>query len=178
MRVIGIAMAGNLLNYVWMVSYPNQVHRTTGMSIRDTLLAGVISVGVSLVLLPFAGRLADRVGRRPVLIAFAIASILWAWPSFGLLHAGISLMEVTLIQTVSMVIMTGFGGDHGRTIPGRSSGDGHRPYALSVTLFGGTALYLMAAMAGWGYGGMFWIYLVVISATSEVVYVRMPETRG
>ncbi|WP_205017975.1 hypothetical protein [Pseudomonas arsenicoxydans] len=52
------------------------------------------------------------------------------------------------------------------------------PYALSVTLFGGTALYLMAAMAGWGYGGFFWIYLVVISAISEVVYLRMPETRG
>ncbi|MHC8287396.1 MFS transporter [Pseudomonas sp. XS1P51] len=183
MRVIGIAMAGNLLNYVWMVSYPNQVHLITGMSIRDTLLAGVISVGASLVLLPFAGKLADRVGRRPVLIAFAIASILWAWPSFGLLHVGISLMEVTLIQTVSMVIMTGFGAASAVTMAEQFPAEVRvtgiaLPYALSVTLFGGTAPYLMAAMAGWGYGGLFWIYLVVISAISAVVYLRMPETRG
>jgi MHS family alpha-ketoglutarate permease-like MFS transporter len=36
----------------------------------------------------------------------------------------------------------------------------------------------MASMAGWGYGGLFWIYLAVISAISLVVYLRMPETRG
>ncbi|WP_414880513.1 hypothetical protein [Pseudomonas sp. IT-P100] len=64
-----------MLNYVWMVSYPSQVHLITGMSIRDTLLAGVISVGVSLVLLPFAGKLADRLGRRPVLIGFAVDEV-------------------------------------------------------------------------------------------------------
>ncbi|MNY62484.1 Alpha-ketoglutarate permease [compost metagenome] len=52
------------------------------------------------------------------------------------------------------------------------------PYALSVTLFGGTAPYLMASMSGWGYGHLFWIYLALISAISAVVYLRMPETRG
>lgn len=51
------------------------------------------------------------------------------------------------------------------------------PYTLSVTLCGGTAPYLMAAMAGWGYGHLFWIYLTVISAISAVVYLRMPETK-
>lgn len=76
LRVIGIAMAGNLLNYVWMVSYPSQVHLITGMSIRDTLLAGAVAVTVSLLLMPVVGMLADRVGRRPVLIAFAVGSIL------------------------------------------------------------------------------------------------------
>ncbi|EJM34152.1 arabinose efflux permease family protein [Pseudomonas sp. GM33] len=183
MRVIGIAMAGNLLNYVWMVSYPSQVHLITGMSIRDTLLAGVISVGVSLVLLPFAGKLADRVGRRPVLIAFAVASVIWAWPSFGLLHVGISLTEVTILQTISMVIMTGFGAASAVTMAEQFPAEVRvtgiaLPYALSVTLFGGTAPYLMAAMAGWGYGHLFWIYLAVISAISAIVYLRMPETKG
>ncbi|MDB6143630.1 MAG: ral substrate transporter [Pseudomonas sp.] len=183
MRVIGIAMAGNLLNYVWMVSYPSQVHLITGMSIRETLLAGVVSVSVSLVLLPFAGKLADRVGRRPVLIAFAVAAVLWAWPSFGLLHSGISVVEVTLIQTVSMIILSGFGAAStvamAEQFPAQVRVTGIAlPYALSVTLFGGTAPYLMASMAGWGYGNLFWIYLAVMSAISCVVYIRMPETKG
>lgn len=183
LRVIGIAMAGNLLNYVWMVSYPSQVHLVTGMSIRETLLAGAIAVTVSLVLMPFAGLLADRIGRRPLLIAFAACSVLWAWPSFGLLYEGISLLEVALLQTVSMVILTGFGAasavSMAEQFPAevRVTGIG-LPYALSVTLFGGTSPYIMTAVSGWGHGHLFWIYLAVVSLISCVVYIRMPEMKG
>ena len=182
-RVIGIAMAGNLLNYVWMVSYPSQVHLVTGMPIRETLLSGVIAVGVSLLLMPLVGMLADRVGRRPVLIAFAACSMLWAWPSFGLLYQGISLAEVAVLQTISLVIMSGFGAACAVTIAEQFPAEVRvtgisLPYALSVTLFGGTSPYIMTAMSGWGYGHLFWIYLVAVSFVSLVVYLRMPETKG
>lgn len=183
LRVIGIAMAGNLLNYVWMVSYPSQVHLVTGMPIRDTLLCGAIAVTLSLLLMPLVGMLADRIGRRPVLIAFAVGAALWAWPSFGLLYQGISLFEVAMLQSVSLVIMTGFGAAAAVTMAEQFPAEVRvtgiaLPYALSVTLFGGTSPYIMTAMAGWGYGHLFWIYLVVVSLVSGIVYWRMPETKG
>ncbi|MEX5343311.1 MFS transporter [Pseudomonas sp. I2] len=183
LRVIGIAMAGNMLNYVWMVSYPSQVHLLTGMSIRDTLLAGSVAVGVSLLLMPLVGTLADRVGRRPVLIAFAVGAMLWAWPSFALLYPGIGLVQVALLQTVSMVILTGFGAASAVTMaeqfPTQVRVTGIAlPYALSVTLFGGTSPYIMTAMAGWGIGHLFWLYIVLIALVSCITYVRMPEMKG
>ena len=183
LRVIGIAMAGNLLNYVWMVNYPALVHLKTGMPIGQTLLAGIVSVTVSLILMPFMGGLADRFGRRPVLIAFAAASILWAWPSLAFLEPGLTLPHVIALQTVALVIMTGFGAAAAVTIAEQFPAEVRvtgiaLPYALSVTLFGGTAPYLITAMNGWGYGHLVWVYLAAISAVSLVTYARMPETKG
>lgn len=183
LRVIGIAMAGNMLNYVWMVHYPAQVHLATGMPMRDTLLAGIVAVGVSLVLIPFVGMLADRIGRRPVLITFALAAVLWAWPSHVFLQPGVSLLDVTLLMTVAMVILTGFAAASAVTMAEQFPAEVRvtgiaLPYALSVTLFGGTAPYIMTALEGWGYGHLIWLYIAAIALVSGITYIRMPETRG
>lgn len=136
------------------------------MSIRKTLLAGVIAVSVSLLLMPFAA-----------------ASILWAWPSFGLLYQGISLAKVALLQTISMVIMTGFGAASAVTMAEKFPTEVRvtgitLPYALSVTLFGGTSPYIMTPMSGAGYGHLFWIYLAAVSLVSLLVYVRIVGDEG
>lgn len=183
LRVIGIAMAGNLLNYVWMVNYPSHAHLVTGLPMSQTLLAGIVSVTVSLVLIPFVGMLADWIGRRPVLIAFAFSSALYAWPSLALLSPATSFPELVAIQTVAMVLMTGFAGAGAVTMAEQFPTEVRvtgiaLPYALSVTLFGGTAPYLITAMGGWGYGHLVWIYLAAISVIGGVVYTLMPETRG
>jgi MHS family alpha-ketoglutarate permease-like MFS transporter len=183
LRVIGIAMAGNLLNYVWMVNYPSHVNLVIGMSRSDTLLIGVISVGLSLLVIPFVGKLADRIGRKPVLITFALLSAVWAWPSFGLLYEGMTFAEALLMMTVGMLVMTGFAGAAAvfmvEQLPARVRVTGVAlPYALSVTLFGGTAPYIITAMNGWGYGGFTWTYLAGICLIAAKVYATLPETKG
>lgn len=183
LRVIGIAMAGNLLNYVWMVNYPSYIHIVTGMPRADTLLVGVIAVTISLMIIPFVGMLADRIGRKPVLITFALLSAAWAWPSFGLLYPGMSFAEALVMMTIPMVIMTGFAGAAAvlmvEQFPARVRVTGVAlPYALSVTLFGGTAPYIITAMNGWGYGGYTWIYLAAICLVAAYAYARLPETKG
>lgn len=182
-RVIGIAMAGNLLNYVWMVNYPTYAHLVTGLPIGDTLLAGIIAVTVSLTLIPFVGMLADRIGRRPVLLAFAFGSALWAWPSLALLTPSTTFLQVAMLQTIGMVIMTGFAGASAVTMAEQFPAEVRvtgiaLPYALSVTLFGGTAPYFITAMGGWGYGHLVWIYLAAICVIGGIVYARMPEMKG
>jgi MHS family alpha-ketoglutarate permease-like MFS transporter len=52
------------------------------------------------------------------------------------------------------------------------------PYAISVTLFGGTAPSIMTAMTNAGHSGLIWVYVAGISLVGFVVYATMPETKG
>lgn len=181
LRVIGIAMAGNLLNYLWLVYYPTYVHIETGMPLRQALLANMIAIGGSLALIPFLGALSDRIGRRPILLAFALGSAVFAWPSFALVTNDFG--SILLLQAIAVLLLSGFAATCATVMAEqfpaevRTTGVGF-PFALSVTLFGGTAPYVSTAMTSWGYGQYTWIYVVVVCLTSASVYATMPETSG
>jgi MFS transporter, MHS family, shikimate and dehydroshikimate transport protein len=53
---------------------------------EGTMLTGVIiAAAIGLLTIPLWGALSDRIGRRPVYMAGAVVSLLWAFPFFGLL---------------------------------------------------------------------------------------------
>jgi MFS family permease len=53
---------------------------------KNTMLTGVIiAAAIGLVTVPLFGALSDRVGRRPLYMAGAVVTTLWAFPLFGLL---------------------------------------------------------------------------------------------
>jgi MFS transporter, MHS family, alpha-ketoglutarate permease len=180
-RVIGIAMAGNLLNYLWLVHYPTYVHTSTGMPLRSALLASMIAITVSLLAIPFVGILADRVGRRPVLLAFALGSMLFAWPSLALVQNDFE--RILVLQTTAMLLLSGFAATCAAVMAEqfpaevRATGVGF-PYAVSVTLFGGTAPYVVTALSSSSYGNYTWVYVAAVCAVGAIVYARMPETKG
>ncbi len=182
-RVIGFSMAGNLLNYVWMVNYPNHARVLAGMPLRDGLLAAIIAITISLPIIPLVARISDRIGRKPVLLTFSIGSMLWAYPSFALLQPGLSMIQLTMMQTVSMILLTGFAAASvaamSEQFPAsmRVTGIG-LPYAMSVTLFGGTAPYVVTWLGSSDAGEFVWIYLALICACSTVAFATMRETAG
>jgi MFS transporter, MHS family, alpha-ketoglutarate permease len=181
LRVIGIAMAGNLLNYLWLVHYPTYVQTTTGMPLRSALLASMIAITVSLLIIPFVGILADRIGRKPVLLAFALGSMFFAWPSLALVENDFG--RILLLQTIAMLLLSGFAATCAAVMAEqfpaevRATGVGF-PYAVSVTLFGGTAPYVVTALGSWSYGNYIWVYIAAVCAVGAIVYARMPETKG
>jgi MHS family alpha-ketoglutarate permease-like MFS transporter len=106
LRVIGIAMAGNLCNYLWLVMFPTLAHLRTGLPLYEAFNASVISIVVSLVAIPFIGILSDRIGRKPVLLAFAGGSAFFAWPALHFLSN--DFWNATTIATIGMLLSTGF----------------------------------------------------------------------
>lgn len=181
LRVIGIAMAGNLCIYLWLVLFPTLAHLRTGLPLHDAFNASVISIVVSLIAIPFIGMLSDRIGRKPVLLTFAGGSALFAWPALHFLSN--DFWTATAIVTVGMLLSSGFAATCATVMaeqfPARVRATGVAlPYAVSAALFGGTLPYIVTAMSSSGLSQYLWVYVTVVCAVGFVVYARMPETRG
>ncbi|SKC85545.1 MFS transporter, MHS family, alpha-ketoglutarate permease [Burkholderia sp. CF099] len=181
LRVIGIAMAGNLCIYLWLVLFPTLAHLRTGLPLHDAFNASVISIVVSLIAIPFIGRLSDRIGRKPVLLVFAGGSALFAWPALHFLSN--DFWSATAIVTIGMLLSSGFAATCATVMaeqfPARVRATGVAlPYAISAALFGGTLPYIVTAMSSSGLSQYLWVYVATVCAVGFVVYARMPETRG
>ncbi|BCF91705.1 MULTISPECIES: MFS transporter [Paraburkholderia] len=181
LRVIGIAMAGNLCIYLWLVLFPTLAHLRTGLPLHDAFNASVISIVVSLIAIPFIGKLSDRIGRKPVLLVFAGGSALFAWPALHFLSN--DFWSATAIVTIGMLLSSGFAATCATVMaeqfPARVRATGVAlPYAVSAALFGGTLPYIVTAMSSSGMSQYLWVYVAAVCTVGFVVYARMPETRG
>ncbi|MCA1185119.1 MULTISPECIES: MFS transporter [unclassified Saccharopolyspora] len=64
-----------ILSYTWVTYYPEYLVSELGLSRSQALLSNLISVAVLMPLLPLAGKLSDRIGRKPMLISGAVCCI-------------------------------------------------------------------------------------------------------
>ena len=70
--VVFAMQMGTVQFYIWTVFLPTYTHLAGGLPLGQGLIGGVISLAVFCVVTPAAGALSDRIGRRPLLIAYAI----------------------------------------------------------------------------------------------------------
>lgn len=140
---IALVLALNVTNYLVLSYMPNYLTGTLGYDSAHSLFLTVLTMLTMLVAIPFVGRLGDRVGRRPVLLAACAGYLLLSWPSLWLLQQATTptilagLLILGLCQTL-------FIGTTPSTLPAmfpttvRYSGMAIA-YNVSVSLFGGTA---------------------------------------
>lgn len=86
---LGARFADNGLAYVYQtfaLAYAADYLAARTPGLEDTLVVGLaVAAAVSVVALPAFGALSDRVGRRPVFLAGAVFSMLWAFPFFDII---------------------------------------------------------------------------------------------
>ncbi|GAA2295009.1 MFS transporter [Streptomyces kunmingensis] len=71
----GISIMCAILSYTWVTFYPQYLTDTLGLPRWMGLASNAISIAVLIPLLPLAGMLSDRIGRRPMLIMGAVSCI-------------------------------------------------------------------------------------------------------
>ncbi|MBB5118863.1 transporter [Streptomyces eurocidicus] len=177
--ICGITAGGTLAYYTWTTYLPTYAQVNAGFDKGDALIASTLSLAFFAALQPLGGLLSDRVGRRPLLIGFALGFAILAVP---LLHAITSaFLSLLLVQCAGMVLLTGYtsiaAAVNAEVFPARvrAAGIGF-PYSLTVALFGGTAPYLGTWFKQSGHPGAFPWYVAGLCLVSACVYAILPET--
>ncbi|MFK4102881.1 MFS transporter [Streptomyces sp. NPDC019531] len=102
---IGAAIGGSAVYYLTIVYSLSYGPKALGIPQPTMLTATSIAAAAGAVATVPAARLADRVGRRPVILAGAIGCVLWALPMFGSLKTGNGVL-IAGAFTVGLVLFT------------------------------------------------------------------------
>lgn len=142
LKCIGLVLLFNVSNYMLTSYMPSYLTGILGLSELSSLLLVLVVMFVMMPLTLFWGHWNDRLGRRPVIWAGAIALIIMAIPCMMMIGSG-NMMLVFLGLIILGVIHTCFSGSMPATLPALFPTDIRYSalaigFNLSVSLFGGT----------------------------------------
>ena len=138
----GLVIALNVVNYTLLSYMPTYLERRLGLSTEQALFVPIVGMLFMMILLPFAGSLSDRVGRKP-LWWFSLAGLfVLAVPLYHLMESGflgailgfaaLGFLYAPQLATISATFPAMF------PTPVRFAGFAVA-YNVSTSLFGGTA---------------------------------------
>ncbi|MER8224388.1 MFS transporter [Streptomyces sp. NPDC094143] len=176
--VVGLTTGGTVAFYTWTTFLPAYATVNAGADKEDAVLAGTVSLIFFGLIQPFGGMLCDRIGRRPMMIAFGVTSAVLTVPLLTAL--GPSFWSVLVVQCAGMFLLTAYtsiaGAVNAELFPPALRGRGiGLPYAGAVALFGGTAPYVGTWLKSVGHGGLFPWYVATLCAVTALTATRLPR---
>ncbi|MFD9664505.1 MFS transporter [Rhodococcus sp. NPDC059968] len=113
LKAIAMTIALPALNgpgyYILFVYMPTYLKKEQGFSQLQGLLVTAVSLVAILVAIPYAARLSDRIGRKPVLLYSAIAMGLASYPCFQMISTG-NLGTAALAGIILAALFAGHAG--------------------------------------------------------------------
>ena len=180
--VVGLTAGGTLAFYTFTTYAQKFLVNTAGFTRESATRVSAAVLVVYMLAQPVAGLLSDRVGRRPVLMTFGVLGTLGTVPVLTALGAARSEPHAFLLLLAALLAVSGYTAINAvvkaELFPTeiRALGVG-LPYAVTVSLFGGTAEYLALWAKSVGHERWFYWYVTACIAASLAVYATMPETR-
>jgi MHS family alpha-ketoglutarate permease-like MFS transporter len=180
--VVGLTMGGTTAFYTYTTYMQKFLKLSVGLTDTQTTTVTAGSLIFALFLQPIYGALSDRIGRKWLLIWFGVTGTLFTIPLLYTLQAAKSALVAFLLIAAAWLIVAGYTSINAvvkaELFPTsvRATGVG-LPYALTVSIFGGTAESIALWFKSIGHETWFYYYLTAVIATSLLVYVTMRDTK-
>lgn len=178
----GLVVALNVVNYTLLSYMPTYLQRRIGLSADEALIVPIIGMMFMMALLPFAGALSDRVGRRAMWRVSLVGLLVAVVPLYLLMATGLAgaivgfallgLLYVPQLATISATFPALF------PTSVRFAGFAIA-YNLSTSIFGGTAPAVGSALITATGNELMPAFYMVAACMAGLLALRfMPETAG
>ncbi len=173
---------GGLATYAFTTYMLKYLINSAGFTKGTATLILAAALTWSVVLQPIGGMLADRIGRKPMLLASGIGVSLAAVPIFTLIGQATSPWAALALILIPITLHGGYTATNAMVkaelFPAHVRALGVAfPYAVGNTLLAGTTEYVALWFKSAGNeSGFFW-YVAVMVAMTVVAYVMLPETK-
>lgn len=179
--IAGLGMFFNFGFYFSLVYLPTLMTGSLGVSHTTVTIATVVAVVLAIIVCPLAGWLADRFGRRPILILGAALGTLWAIPSRELFLSGKggAIIAFTVTACIVALFDSVYPTAMAELFPVRNRYSATSiAYGTSVAVFGGGGPYLATWLQSVTRTSMapFVLATVIALATLLIAVFALPET--
>ncbi|MGL3823555.1 MFS transporter [Sphingopyxis sp. R3-92] len=177
-----LSAGGGLAAYTYTSYMQKYLYNTVGF---DKATATYIIAAALLwftAMQPVFGALADKFGRKPMLLLFGIGGAIVAVPTFMTLEHVTSPYVAALLIMIPLTLQSGYSANNAlvkaELFPAHIRGLGVAlPYAIGNAIFAGTLEMVALGLKGAGVEWIFYFYVAAVIAMAGVATLLLPETR-
>lgn len=181
-RAFGFTVLWTSAYYTMLTYVPTFTQKHVGLSRSEALWSNTLGLLVLVLVIPFAGALSDRIGRKPLLLGCCLAFALLSHLLFDTMVTQGTLAAVMTVQLLFALMIASFSGPGPAAIaeifPTRMRSTWMSVgYSLAVAIFGGFAPFIATWLIRETGSPLSptW-YVIGTAVVSALVIARLPET--